>query len=286
MAVIMDGKAVSAALQAEIRERVAANFTPETAPRLCVILVGENPASATYVRTKCKMAEKLGFRHEVFKFEENVSSKEVEDTIDRLNEDPECDALFVQLPLPSHLDSVSLPNRVRADKDADGLTRASMGALLLGEEGGFQPCTPRGIMQLLKSYKIDVEGKEAVVIGRSNIVGKPMSTLLLRNNATVTTCHTKTRDVESQVRRAEILVVAAGVPELVKGDWIKEGAVVVDAGFTKTADGVIHGDVEFEGACEKASYITPVPGGVGPMTVITLMLQTLESALRRRGKAL
>jgi len=282
MAIILDGKATSAALQEDIKARVAANFTPETAPRLCVILVGENPASATYVRTKCKTAEKLGFRHEVFKFEETATSREIEETIDRLNDDPDCDALFVQLPLPKHLDSVALPNRVRADKDADGLTRASMGALLLGEDNCFQPCTPRGIMTLLKYNHIDVRGMDAVVVGRSNIVGKPISTLLLRNNATVTTCHTKTKDLESHVRRADLVVVAAGVPELVKGDWIKDGAIVVDAGFTKTPDGVIHGDVDFEGASKHASYITPVPGGVGPMTVITLMLQTLESALRRR----
>ncbi len=282
MANILDGKAASAALQEEIKARVAANFTPETAPRLCVILVGENPASATYVKTKCKMAEKLGFRHEVYKFEESATSREIEDTINRLNDDPDCDALFVQLPLPKHLDSVALPNRVRADKDADGLTRASMGALLLGEENCFQPCTPRGIMTLLKANNIDVRGMDAVVVGRSNIVGKPISTLLLRNNATVTTCHTKTKDLESHVRRADLVIVAAGAPELVKGDWIKDGAIVVDAGFTKTPDGVIHGDVEYEEASKHASYITPVPGGVGPMTVITLMLQTLESALRRR----
>ncbi len=282
MAEILDGKKVSAQLQTEIQARVAAEFTPETAPKLCVILVGENPASASYVKTKCRMAEKLGFRHELYHFPEDVTSREVEETIDRLNADPDCDALFVQLPLPRHLDSVALPNRVRAEKDADGLTRASMGALLLGETTGFQPCTPRGIMQLIRAYNIDVTGMDAVVIGRSNIVGKPMSVLLTRNHATVTTCHTRTRDLESHVRRADLLIVAAGSPELVKGDWIKPGAIVVDAGFTKTPDGVIHGDVEFETAKERASYITPVPGGVGPMTVITLMLQTLESAERRR----
>ena len=284
MAELLDGKKVSAQLQAEIQARVAAEFTPETAPKLCVILVGENPASASYVKTKCRMAEKLGFRHELYHFAEDVTSREVEETIDRLNADPECDALFVQLPLPRHLDGVALPNRVRADKDADGLTRASMGALLLGESNGFQPCTPRGIMQLIRAYDIDVTGMDAVVIGRSNIVGKPMSVLLTRNHATVTTCHTRTRNLESHVRRADLLIVAAGSPELVKGDWIKPGAIVVDAGFTKTPDGVIHGDVDFEGAKERARYITPVPGGVGPMTVITLMLQTLESAERRRMK--
>ena len=284
MAVLLDGKSVSAQLQTQIRERVEAQFSQENAPKLCVILVGENPASASYVRTKCKMAEKLGFRHELYHFPEDVTSEVVEATIDRLNADPECDALFVQLPLPRHLDGVALPNRVRAEKDADGLTRASMGALLLGETNGFQPCTPRGIMQLLRAYAIDVAGMDAVVIGRSNIVGKPMSVLLTRNNATVTTCHTHTRDLESHVRRADLIVVATGVPGLVKGDWIKPGAIVVDAGFTKTPDGVIHGDVEFEVAKERAAYITPVPGGVGPMTVITLMLQTLESAERRRSK--
>ena len=283
-AVILDGKAVSASLQASIREQVESHFTPETAPRLCVILVGENPASASYVRTKCKMAEKLGFRHEVFHFDENVAQNEVEARIDACNADPECDAVFVQLPLPKHLDSVALPNRVRADKDADGLTRAAMGALLLGETNAFQPCTPRGIITLLDAYHLDLTGLDAVVIGRSNIVGKPMSLMLQKKNATVTMCHTRTRDLESHVRRADLLVVAAGAPELVKGDWIKPGAIVVDCGFTKTPDGVIHGDVDFESAKERASYITPVPGGVGPMTVISLMMQTLESSLKRAQK--
>ena len=279
---ILDGKAVSLSIQQDIRERVAQHFTPDNAPRLCVILVGENPASASYVRTKCRMAEKLGFRHEVFHFAEDVSQAEVEARIDACNADPECDAVFVQLPLPKHLDAVALPNRVRADKDADGLTRAAMGALLLGESGAFQPCTPRGIIRLLEAYPIDLKGMDAVVIGRSNIVGKPMSLMLQKKNATVTMCHTKTRDLASHVRRADLVVVAAGSPELVKGDWIKPGAVVVDCGFTKTPDGVIHGDVDFEAAKEVASYITPVPGGVGPMTVISLMEQTLESALRHR----
>lgn len=282
-ATILDGKVVSASIQAEIRERVQAHFTPETAPRLCVILVGENPASASYVRTKCKMAEKLGFRHEVFHFDENVSQQEVEKQIDICNADPLCDAVFVQLPLPKHLDPVAIPNRVRADKDADGLTRAAMGALLLGENNAFQPCTPRGVIRMLDFYKIDVTGMDAVVIGRSNIVGKPMNLMLQRRNATVTMCHTKTRDLKSHVSRADLLVVAAGCPELVKGDWIKPGAIVVDCGFTKTPDGVIHGDVDFAPAAERASYITPVPGGVGPMTVISLMEQTLESALMHRS---
>lgn len=284
MATLLDGKAVSASIQSEIRERVAAAFTPETAPRLCVILVGDNPSSASYVRTKCKMAEKLGFRHEIYHFDDNVTSAEVEAQIDACNADPMCDAVFVQLPLPKHLDSVALPNRVRADKDADGLTRAAMGALLLGESNAFQPCTPRGIIRLLDAYNIDLTGLNAVVIGRSNIVGKPMSLMLQRRNATVTMCHTRTRNLEEHVRRADLLVVAAGVPELVKGDWIKPGAIVVDAGFTKTPDGVIHGDVDFAPASERASFITPVPGGVGPMTVISLMEQTLESALAHRTK--
>ena len=280
---ILDGKLVSASIQNEIKERVQAHFTPENAPCLSVILVGENPASASYVRTKCKMAEKLGFRHQIYHFDEDVSQAEVEKQIDLCNEDPMCDAVFVQLPLPKHLDPVALPNRVRADKDADGLTRAAMGALLLGEKNAFQPCTPRGIIRMLDFYKIDIEGLNAVVIGRSNIVGKPMGVMLLRRNATVTICHRKSLDVRSHVSRADLVVVAAGSPELVKGDWIKPGAIIVDCGFTKTPDGVIHGDVDFEAAAERASYITPVPGGVGPMTVISLMEQTLESALMHRG---
>lgn len=282
MATLLDGKAVSASIQEEIRQTVARHFLPDNAPRLCVILVGENPASASYVKTKCRMAEKLGFRHEVYHFDEDVTQAEVEARIDACNADPMCDAVFVQLPLPRHLDAVALPNRVRADKDADGLTRAAMGALLLGESNAFQPCTPRGILRLLDAYQIELSGLDAVVIGRSNIVGKPVSLMLQRRNATVTMCHTRTRDLGSHVCRADVVVVAAGVPGLVKGEWIKPGAVVVDCGFTKI-DGQIYGDVEFDAASVRASYITPVPGGVGPMTVITLMEQTLQSALKRCG---
>ena len=282
MATLLDGKAVSASIQEEIRQTVARHFLPDNAPRLCVILVGENPASASYVKTKCRMAEKLGFRHEVYHFDEDVTQAEVEARIDACNADPMCDAVFVQLPLPRHLDAVALPNRVRADKDADGLTRAAMGALLLGESNAFQPCTPRGILRLLDAYQIELSGLDAVVIGRSNIVGKPVSLMLQRRNATVTMCHTRTRDLGSHVCRADVVVVAAGVPGLVKGEWIKHGAVVVDCGFTKI-DGQIYGDVEFDAASVRASYITPVPGGVGPMTVITLMEQTLQSALKRCG---
>ncbi len=282
MATLLDGKAVSASIQEEIRQTVARHFLPDNAPRLCVILVGENPASASYVKTKCRMAEKLGFRHEVYHFDEDVTQAEVEAQIDACNADPMCDAVFVQLPLPRHLDAVALPNRVRADKDADGLTRAAMGALLLGESNAFQPCTPRGILRLLDAYQIELSGLDAVVIGRSNIVGKPVSLMLQRRNATVTMCHTRTRDLGSHVCRADVVVVAAGVPGLVKGEWIKPGAVVVDCGFTKI-DGQIYGDVEFDAASARASYITPVPGGVGPMTVITLMEQTLQSALKRCG---
>ena len=282
MATLLDGKAVSASIQEEIRQTVARPFLPDNAPRLCVILVGGNPASASYVKTKCRMAEKLGFRHEVYHFDEDVTQAEVEARIDACNADPMCDAVFVQLPLPRHLDAVALPNRVRADKDADGLTRAAMGALLLGESNAFQPCTPRGILRLLDAYQIELSGLDAVVIGRSNIVGKPVSLMLQRRNATVTMCHTRTRDLGSHVCRADVVVVAAGVPGLVKGEWIKPGAVVVDCGFTKI-DGQIYGDVEFDAASARASYITPVPGGVGPMTVITLMEQTLQSALKRCG---
>ena len=282
MATLLDGKAVSASIQEEIRQTVARHFLPDNAPRLCVILVGENPASASYVKTKCRMAEKLGFRHEVYHFDEDVTQAEVEARIDACNADPMCDAVFVQLPLPRHLDAVALPNRVRADKDADGLTRAAMGALLLGESNAFQPCTPRGSLRLLDAYQIELSGLDAVVIGRSNIVGKPVSLMLQRRNATVTMCHTRTRALGSHVCRADVVVVAAGVPGLVKGEWIKPGAVVVDCGFTKI-DGQIYGDVEFDAASARASYITPVPGGVGPMTVITLMEQTLQSALKRCG---
>lgn len=281
MAVLLDGKALSLRIQNEIKASVAAHFSPATAPKLSIILVGSSPASLSYVGIKTRTAERLGFKHELYHFSEDATSAEIEARIDLCNADPDCDALFVQLPLPKHLDGVVIPNRVRIDKDADGLTRNSMGALLLGEEHGFMPCTPKGMMRLLDAYDIPIAGREAVVIGRSNIVGKPISLMLQKRNATVTMCHTKTVNLEAHVKRADILVIAAGVPELVHGSWLKPGVAIIDAGFTKLENGRISGDLHFESAHDIASYITPVPGGVGPMTVAMLMEQCLHSALKR-----
>lgn len=281
MAILLDGKSLSAQIQSEIRNTVDLKFVDQPRPKLGVILVGENPASMSYVKTKSRMAEKLGFIAEVVRFPVTVTREEILEQIRIFNEDPVCDGAFIQFPLPKHLDPIELMSHVNPDKDSDGSTAINFGRMLMGAKGAFLPCTPRGIIRLLKHYGVTFEGKHAVVIGRSNIVGKPMATLLLQEDCTVTICHRKTQNFETYVRMADILVVATGVPNLVKGSWIKEGAIVVDAGFTKDEEGKIWGDVEFEAASKRAAMITPVPGGVGPMTVITLMEQTLESALKR-----
>ncbi|MFA5624832.1 MAG: bifunctional 5,10-methylenetetrahydrofolate dehydrogenase/5,10-methenyltetrahydrofolate cyclohydrolase [Bradymonadales bacterium] len=280
-AIILDGSALSLQMQEKMAKLVSVKFVNSPPPKLAVILVGENPASKSYVRTKERTAKKLGFATEVKHFTEKASMSEILDAIEAFNRDPHCDACFVQLPVPKPLDGLVLTAHVSSQKDADGLTPTSMGRLLLGESGAFLPCTARGIISLLDHYKLELSGKDAVVVGRSNIVGKPVSLLLQRRNCTVTMCHSKTRDLEAHVRRAELLVVATGVAGLIKGEWIREGAIVIDAGFNKLEDGSIVGDVEFNTAKERAAYITPVPGGVGPMTVISLLEQCLESALRR-----
>ncbi len=275
-ATILDGKAVSLSIQNDIREKVLSHFSPETAPRLCVILVGENPASASYVRTKCKMAEKLGFRHEVFHFDEDVSSAEVEDRIDACNADPECDAVFVQLPLPKHLDENAALAKILPEKDVDGFHLINAGHMLTGTEG-VVACTPRGALYMIKSTGLDLNGMEAVVIGRSNIVGKPMAMLLLRENCTVTVCHSRTKNLAEHTRRADILVAAVGKAGFVTADMVKPGAIVIDVGINRV-DGKVKGDVDFEAVKEVAGWITPVPGGVGRMTIAMLLANTLEAA--------
>lgn len=280
-AIILDGAALALQMQEEMATVVREKFYSAQAPKLAVILVGDNPASLSYVRTKERTAKKLGFLTEVKHYTEKASMDEILESIENYNRDPLCDACFVQLPVPAPLNGAVLTAHVSSQKDADGLTPASMGRLALGESGGFLPCTARGILSLLDHYKIGLQGKEAVVVGRSNIVGKPVSLMLQQRHCTVTMCHSKTRDLAAHVQRAEILVVATGVPGLVPGAWVREGAVVVDAGFNRLDNNDIVGDVDFEGAKVRASYITPVPKGVGPMTVVSLMEQCLESALRR-----
>ncbi|WP_081841056.1 bifunctional methylenetetrahydrofolate dehydrogenase/methenyltetrahydrofolate cyclohydrolase FolD [Alicyclobacillus macrosporangiidus] len=280
MAVILDGKQVAADLQEEVRrqlERVA----PKGRLKLVVVLVGDHPASASYVRGKQRTAEKIGLAGEVRHLPESVTAEELLNLIDALNADPEVDGILVQLPLPEHLDERTVIERIAPEKDVDGFHPLNVGRNFAGVPAVW-PCTPAGIMALLEHYSIPVAGRHAVVVGRSNIVGKPMAQMLLQADATVTVCHSKTPDLAAHTRQADILVVAAGVPGLVGAGHVKPGAVVVDVGIHRI-DGRLVGDVDFEAVAPIAQAITPVPGGVGPLTVAMLMVNTLRLGLRRRG---
>lgn len=274
---IIDGKAVAAAVREEVSAGVAA-FREEhgRVPGLATILIGDDEASAVYVASKHRACEQVGMRAIEHSLPADASIEETLGLIDRLNEDPEVSGILCQLPLPGHLDEVEVTNRIIPEKDVDGLTVESAGRLAVGLEG-LRPCTPVGVMRLLREADAEIDGAEAVILGRSNLFGKPMGRLLLEANATITICHSHTRDLASACRRADILIAAVGRAHLVKGDWIKPGAVVIDVGITRTDDGLV-GDVEFDAAVEVASAITPVPGGVGPMTIASLLQNTLQAA--------
>jgi methylenetetrahydrofolate dehydrogenase (NADP+)/methenyltetrahydrofolate cyclohydrolase len=274
---LLDGKALSQRLNKELKERVPSLARP---PGLSVVLVGADPASQIYVRRKGEVAHRLGFRHEQIDMAAETSQAELIATIDRLNADPLVDGILVQLPLPKHLDAIAVMDRIDPRKDVDGFTTISSGLLSQGRPG-FVACTPQGVMRLLADAQIPLAGREAVVVGRSNIVGRPMAQLLEQANCTVTIAHSRTSDLASVVRRAEIVVAAVGRAELVKADWVREGAVIVDVGMNRLDDGRVVGDVAFDEVAEKASWITPVPGGVGPMTIAMLMQNTFLSATRR-----
>lgn len=276
-ATIIDGRAVAARLREQVKADAAA-FANEHGrpPGLATIMVGDDPASAVYVAGKHKASGEAGIASFDHRLPADASHDDVAGLIERLNGDPECSGMIVQLPVPDHLDGVELTGLVDPDKDVDGLTVASAGRLSLGLPG-LRPCTPSGVMDLLEEAGAQLEGAEAVVIGRSDLVGKPVAAMLLAANATVTMCHSRTRDLPEVCRRADVLIAAVGVPQLVKGGWLKEGAVVIDVGMNRTDAGLV-GDVEFESARERASLITPVPGGVGPMTIAMLLRNTLEAA--------
>ncbi|NRA76435.1 MAG: bifunctional methylenetetrahydrofolate dehydrogenase/methenyltetrahydrofolate cyclohydrolase FolD [Planctomycetes bacterium] len=280
MAQIIDGKARAKELRKNLKKRVHA-FAEQTgyAPGLGVVLVGEDPASAVYVRNKERACEKTGIRSFHHQLAEDVSQQQVEECIDKLNADPEVHAILLQLPLPAQLDAQPLLERILPEKDADGFHPVNAGRLSVGQPASV-PCTPLGCIDLLRWSGVELEGANAVVVGRSNIVGKPIAQLLLAEGATVTICHSKTRDLAEQVGRAEVLIAAVGRPEMIRGDWIRPGAAVIDVGINRLEDGSIVGDVEFEAASARAGYITPVPGGVGPMTVAKLLENTLEGAIR------
>ncbi|MCL4558180.1 MAG: bifunctional methylenetetrahydrofolate dehydrogenase/methenyltetrahydrofolate cyclohydrolase FolD [Deltaproteobacteria bacterium] len=281
MAQIIDGKSVALQIKLEVKEqveRLKAKYS--VIPGLAVILVGDDIGSVTYVRNKQKACDDVGIHSRTFSFSSDVGQKELEILINELNHNAQYNGILIQMPLPRSLDSRSLLNAVDPEKDVDGLLPSNVGRLVIGEEALY-PCTPLGIMTLLQRYEVPVSGAHAVIVGRSNLVGKPLALMLIAANATVTLCHTKTRDLPGIVRQADILVAAAGRPGLVRGDWIKQGAVVIDVGINRSPNGKLTGDVEFEQAEKRASFITPVPGGVGPMTIAMLMRNTLVAAERQ-----
>ncbi|HEX7301060.1 MAG TPA: bifunctional methylenetetrahydrofolate dehydrogenase/methenyltetrahydrofolate cyclohydrolase FolD [Solirubrobacteraceae bacterium] len=274
---VIDGKAVAARVRAQVRDDVA-EFTAEHGrpPGLATILVGEDPASAIYVGGKQKATAEVGMRGFDHRLAADATREELVELIGQLNADPAVSGILCQLPLPDHLDGVELTGLIDPGKDVDGLTPVSAGLLALGREG-LRPCTPLGVMELLAEAGAQLEGAEAVVIGRSNLFGKPMAQLLLGANATVTVSHSRTRDLAEVCRRADVLIAAVGRDRMVKGDWIKPGATVIDVGINRADDG-LHGDVDFDAAVEVAGAITPVPGGVGPMTIACLLRNTLQAA--------
>ncbi len=281
---IIDGKARAATLRAAVADGVAA-FAGEAgrAPGLAVVLVGEDPASAVYVRNKGRATEAAGMRGREHRLPVETTQAELLALVERLNADPAVDGILVQLPLPAHIDASAVILAIDPDKDVDGFHPVNAGRLATGLPG-FVPCTPLGCLILLRDAEPHLAGLDAVVVGRSNIVGKPMAQLLLGQSCTVTTAHSRTRDLFARVRQADVVVAAVGVPGMIRGEWIKPGATVIDVGINRTEAGLV-GDVDFVSAREVAGAITPVPGGVGPMTIACLMRNTLESACRREGVA-
>ena len=262
---ILDGKSLKQTILDELRDEVS-HLTIK--PKLVVIQVGDDPASNVYIKQKCNMCNYIGYGYEHIKLSDDVSNEYMLELIDKLNRDNDVTGILVQLPIAKHLDTNRIINAIDPLKDVDGLTELNNGKLLCGVDS-ISSCTPSGIMELLDRYGVEVESKHVVIVGRSNLVGKPMALMMLNKNATVTMCHSKTRDLEKYTRMADILVVAVGKPNFITGDMVSEGTVVVDVGINRTSEGLC-GDVEFSTVYEKASYITPVPGGVGPMTVATL----------------
>lgn len=276
MAVIIDGKAVSLSCREKIKEEVAQMAAKGIVPGLAVVIVGDNPASRTYVNNKKKGCAEVGMYSEEYALPEETTQEELLELVDKLNNKEDIHGILVQLPLPKHIDDKAVIAAISPKKDVDAFHTENVGRIMIGEYK-FLPCTPAGVMELLKAYNIDVSGKECVVIGRSNIVGKPMLMLLLQANGTVTICHSRTKDLKETTRRADILVAAIGKAKFVGADMVKDGAVVIDVGINRDENGKLCGDVDFEAVKEKASYITPVPGGVGPMTITMLLKNTLEA---------
>lgn len=282
MAKIIDGKQIAKEVRAEIAAECTELKKKGIVPGLAVVIVGTDPASQVYVRNKKKACEEVGFRSEVFELPEETTEEELLALVKKLNEDVNIHGILVQLPLPKHLDDEVIIANIDPKKDVDAFHPSNVGKIMIGNYD-FLPCTPAGVMVLLEKSGIDVSGKECVVVGRSNIVGKPQAMLLLHANGTVTICHSRTKDLAEVTRRADILVVAIGKADFITGDMVKDGAVVIDVGMNRKADGKLTGDVDFAAVEPKASYITPVPGGVGPMTITMLLRNTLTSAKKHAG---
>lgn len=278
----MDGKAVSAAVKERIKNEVAELSKSGVGTGLAVIIVGDDPASKIYVGSKEKACADLGIISKKFALPENTEEEELLELIYKLNNNPEVNGILCQLPLPKHINESAVINAISPEKDVDAFHPQNVGKIMIGDFD-YLPCTPAGIMEILKAYDIDPCGKKCVVIGRSNIVGKPMAMLLLHKNGTVTICHSKTRDLKEICRTADILVAAVGKPRFVTADMVKDGAVVIDVGMNRPKGEKLCGDVDFDNVAEKCSYITPVPGGVGPMTIAMLMQNTLTAAKKQNG---
>ena len=278
----IDGNALSRQLRADVAGRAAALTARGTTPGLAVVLVGDNPASQVYVRNKVKACEDNGLHSVLEKYDADLSEADLLARVEALNADPAIHGILVQLPLPGHIDAQKVIEAISPEKDVDGFHVASAGALMTGTPG-FWPCTPYGCMKMLESIGYDLRGKHAVVIGRSNIVGKPMALMLLAQNATVTVCHSATPDLGAFTRQADVVVAAVGKRNVLTADMVKPGAVVIDVGMNRTEEGKLCGDVDFAGVSDVAGWITPVPGGVGPMTITMLLVNTLEAAERAAG---
>ena len=274
---IMDGKKLSNKIKEEVKKEVEELKKEGITPGLAVILVGDDPASHTYVGMKSKACKETGIYSVVHEFPESISEKELLSTIDMINENPNIHGLLIQLPLPKHIDTTKILERVSPKKDVDGFHPYNMGRLVEGLDT-FAPCTPLGVMELFKEYDIELKGKDVCVVGASNIVGKPMWALLVNSWATVDICHIETKDLKEHTKRADIVIVGVGKPDLITEDMVKDGVIVVDIGINKLPDGRLVGDVDFENVSKKASYITPVPGGVGPMTIAMLLKNTVKAA--------
>lgn len=275
---LIDGKAISAQIKDELKEQVAKLKEQGIELTLAVIQVGEDPASSVYVRNKKNACAYIGINSIAHELPEETTQEELLDLIDKLNNDNKVNGILVQLPLPKHIDEDAIINAISPAKDVDGFHPQNVGALSIGKKG-FVSCTPAGVIQLLKRSNIDIEGKECVVLGRSNIVGKPMAMLLLRENGTVTVCHSKTKNLKEITKRADILIVALGKPKFITKEYIKEGAVVIDVGIHRNSENKLCGDVDFDDVKDMVEAITPVPGGVGPMTIAMLMYNCVNSIL-------